>query len=334
MKILMTGMGSHHCKRPENTSFFTVLADALESYAEVIWMSPKFSWTKEDLDQFDLIVFGFIPPTSLSANKLYGAMRVLSLMFDSPKLKLVVDSPQVWQYKNSLAAVIRDPMVLLSRAYERRESYNLAKQQASVLKDAATAMGSGVWPEILYPSLPWNSDEAVADALRFVDASQITGINLDALLIEAEPQRLGRRDVWAAENQKSSWIDSIAKTIALPMEPTKVGRKTDDKYAYEIIRDSVGLLLPPQERNSITWWNYRLIQAMNTGTPIATYWPATQGFDQSWSMLAYQIEDMTPAQRNSLAIKQRESYLNAVSSADDVLKILKEVMLSSNKERI
>ena len=66
MKVLFTGMGSHHCSRPSNVTFFSVLADAVSEHADVIWASPNLSWTKKDLEQFDAIVFGFIAPTSLS----------------------------------------------------------------------------------------------------------------------------------------------------------------------------------------------------------------------------------------------------------------------------
>lgn len=334
MRILFTGMGSHHCKRPENTSFFTVLSDALSTFAEVFWMSPNVSWTYQDLDKFDLVIFGLMPPTSLSANKLYGAMNVLGLMFDSPKLKIVVDSPQVWQYKNSISAVTRDPGLLLGKAYEKREGYSAAKSNTSILERAAAHMLVSPWPEILYPSLPWNSKEIVASALKFVDAPEITPINLDALILEPELPRIGRKDFWSIENPKNSWVESLDKVTVFPRTPTKLGRKTDDSYALEVVKESMGLLLPPQERNMITWWNYRMIQALNTQTPVVTYWPATQKFDPSWAMIAYQVEDMSPVERQHLAARQRDSYMQGIYTYDETLESLKNNLIDSTKERI
>jgi hypothetical protein len=334
MKVLFTGMGSHHCKRPSNTSFFTALADSMSDFAEIVWMSPSISWSRDDLEKYDLIIFGFVPPTSLSANKLYGALNVLGLMFDSPKLKLVVDSAQIWQYKNSIAAASKDPSILYGNFYARREGYEAAKRNTSIVERATAHMLVSQWPDILYPSLPWNSDEKISSLLGFAAVENLIGVNLDATMLEPEPPRIGRRDYWAVENPKSSWISSLDKLTVFPKEPTKIGRKTDDDYALDTIRDSVGLVLPPQERNSTTWWNYRIVQALNTSTPIATYWPDTVDFSSEWSVLPYQIEDMSQAQRQSLAKAQRNQYMDTLIPASEVKTELMGILVDSMSERI
>lgn len=327
-------MGSHHCKRPENTSFLSLLDDYLSKYAEVIWASPSMSWKKEDLEKFDQIIFGMLPPTSLSANKIYGALNVLGLMFESPKLRLFVDSPQVWQYKNSIAAVTKNPSILYSKFYSRREGFEAATRNTAIVEKAAAHMLVSEWPEIIYPSLPWNSDEKIASLLGFGDPGRVTGVSLDNFIVSPEPSRIGRKDYWAVENPKSTWLESLDKITTFPKENTKVGRKTDDTYALEIIQNSVGLILPPQERNSTTWWNYRLIQAMNTSTPTVTYWMDTQNFSQSWSVLAYQIEDMSSSQRQQLASTQRGVYLEALPSNDENEYLLRNLLIDSVKEKI
>lgn len=334
MKVLFTGMGSNHCARPSNTTFFSVLADATSQFADVAWASPKLSWTKQDLEKFDAIVFGFIAPTSLSANKIFGALHVLGLMFDSPKLKLVVDSPQMWQYKNSLKAVQRDAGILFGSFYSKREQYDEASKNRQKIELAVEQLNSGNWPQIIYPSLPWIDSSRVAKTLGFVEPESLLGINLDSYLINPEPPRIGRRDIWAVENHKSSWLLEQEKFLSLPWSNTKVGRKTDDIYALGVIRNSVGLLLPPQERKTGTWWNYRMYQALNTGTPIATYWQDTYKFDASWGALAYNIEDYDQAKRQLLANSQRHSYVSAIPEKEEALDTLKTNLLDSVKERI
>lgn len=334
MKVLFTGMGSNHCTRPSNTTFFTTLADAISTFADVKWASPKLSWTRKDLDQFDAIVFGFIAPTSLSANKIFGALHVLGLMFDSPKLKLVADSPQMWQYKNSLKAVQRDPDILFGSFYSRREQFDTASKNKTLIHAAVEKLNQEQWPEIIYPSLPWWNDTRASEIISFAPNSSLRGVNLDAFLIDPEPPRIGRRDVWAVENHKSTWLAEQERLLSFPMAKTKVGRKTDDNYALGIIRNSVGLLLPPQERKLGTWWNYRMYQALNTGTPIATYWQDTYKFDASWGALAYNIEDYDQTQRQLLANSQRYSYLAAIPEKEEALDTLKTNLLDSVKERI
>jgi hypothetical protein len=334
MKVLFTGMATSHCNRPENTTFFTLLADAVAEFADVTWASPKLSWTKKDLDGFDAIIFGFIPPTSLSANKLYGAMHTLGLMFDSPKLRLVVDSAQMWQYKNSIGAVKRDISMIFSPFYSKRMDYSLAKESRTYIDKAVAHMESSRWPTVIYPSLPWLDSSRVAQILDFIEEEDLVGVNLDALLIDPEPSRIGRSDSWAVENPKSSWLDALDKTLTYPRLPTKSGRKTDDSYAIDVVRSSIGLIIPPQERKMGTWWNYRMLQAINTSTPITTYWQDTYKFHASWAVLAYQIEDMSPAERQALAKEQRDSYIKAIPLRSVAIRQLKEILLDSGKEKI
>lgn len=332
MKILITGMGSHHCKKPDNVSFFSLLDSVLSEYADVVWSSPNVSWKKEDLEKYDHILFGFLPPTSLNANKIYGALNVLSLMFDSPKLKLVVDSPQIWQYKNSISASTKNPSILLSSFYSRREGYQTAIKNPGFIEKAFAHMMVSKWPKIIYPSLPWNSEEKISSILGFGSANETFGLNLDSLLIEPETPRIGRKDYWAVENIKNSWVSSLNSSVSFPMEPTKAGKKTDDSYALEKIKNGIGLIVPPQERNLITWWNYRIIQALNTSTPVVTYWPETANFNHNWAMLAYQIEDMSPAQRQQLAAAQRGVYIENIPSKAELYYEVDRILLGSTVE--
>lgn len=334
MKVLFTGMGSNHCKRPENTTFFSTLADQVAKFADVTWASPKMSWTKQDLDKFDAVVFGFLAPTSLSANKIFGALHVLGLMYESPKLKLVIDGPQMWQYKNSVKALQRDVGILFTSFYSRREQYLDAKERPKSIELAVEKMNSGFWPKTIYPSLPWIDDAKVAKIVNFLDEQDLIGVNLDGALISPEPPRIGRKDLWAVENPKNQWAQDLDKLLTYPRIPTKIGRKTDDVYALGVIRNSIGLILPPQERKVGTWWNYRMYQALNTGTPIATYWDETYKFDPSWAALAYNIEDYDSTGRQMLANSQRFSYLNAIPKIEDSVEQLKNNLLDSVKERI
>lgn len=333
MKVLITGMASSHCKRPQNTSFFTLLADAISGFADVVWASPNLSWTRKDLEVYDAVLFGFTPPTSLSANKIFGAMHVLGLMFDSPKLKVVIDSAQMWQYKNSIEAVKRNSELLFGSFYSKREGYFEAKDSSQSIIRAAELLGSDAWPTIFYPSLPWVSDDKVSSILGFLSSDQLTGLNLDSTLISPEPARIGRTDTWAVENPKSQWVESLQESLSLPTIPTKMGRKTDDTYALNVLRTSIGLIIPPQDRKVGSWWNYRAIQAMNTGTPISTYWQSTYRFNPAWGILAYQVEDMSPADRQHLAATQRESYISAIPKPKDAVEQLKTRLIDSEKER-
>ncbi len=242
------------------------------------------------------------------------------------------DSPQVWQYRNSINAITRDYKILLGSYYSKREGYEKALRNSDFLASVSAKMSSTVWPRIIYPRLPWNSDNKIRSAMGFAEASELIGLNFDAKLISTGSVNFARKDVWAAENMKSSWLSYLLKSISLPVQATKQKRSTDDSSALDIIANSVGLILPPQDRNNVTWWNYRIVQALNSSTPIVTYWQDTKDFDESWSVLAYQVEDMSPAQRQHLSSLQRESYLLAIDTAADVSMKVKNIVIDSMKE--
>jgi hypothetical protein len=126
----------------------------------------------------------------------------------------------------------------------------------------------------------------------------------------------------------------VAATARYPGLATKTGTKATDTQALGVIKTSLGLIMPPQDRKIGTWWSYRHIQALNTETPVVTYWQDTVGFDQSWGLLAYQVEDSDTFARQQIASEQLISYRNNIPSRDEVLNKLESIVLDLSKERI
>jgi hypothetical protein len=337
MKILFTGMASSHCLPIGNISFFSTISKAVESSSEVTWATPKISWTKDYLDSFDLIFFGFIPPTALSANKIYGAMHVLGLMFESPKLRLVVDGQQVWQYKNSIEMVKRDVSKLFSSFYSKRAEYSSAKNPSNreYIDLASKYFSSEIWPITYYPKLPWTSHERAVASLGFGTKEKFVGLSLDPLLINPEPYSMSTRgEFWSVDNHKSMWLKKLEPSITRPVYPLKPGRLLTDKEAVASMRESLGLIIAPQDRGVGSWWSYRYIQALNSNTPVATNWIDAAGYSESWSHLAYQIEDMDYTQRLSVAKNQLESYQASLQSKKQTIDTFMADILDLSSERI
>jgi len=333
MKVLFTGMASSHCYQRDNVSFFGTLAKAVGEFAEVTWATPKVSWTKSQLDQFDFVFLGFIPPTALSANKIYGAMHVLGLMFDSPRLRLVADSQQIWQYKNSINHIKKDVSKLFEKFYSKRADYARAKEpfNYSKIELAANKFDSSVWPITYYPSLPWTQPAVAARSLGFSLEKRLIGINLDSMLINPEPYGVpNKSQFWSVAPSDGKWLKKVDPFINHPLVETVV----HDETSLKTIRESLGLLVPPQDRNLGTWWNYRYIQALNSNTPIVTDWATIRNFDPSWSHLAYQIEEMSSSERLAAAKNQLESYRNSIKPKNEAIDSLKESILDLRLERI
>lgn len=329
MKVLFTGMSSSHCKPGKNQSFFRTLALAHEEFSSVTWSEPKLSWTKSDLESFDQIIFGFSPPTSMGANHLYGAINVLNMMYDSPKLRVVVDSPQMWQYKNSLRAFKRDPDQIFGSFYSSRKNYSEAKK-AKPREDAealAYKLSNAPWPITYVPYLPWQDSSSIAEKIPFITEDSVTPLNLDAFLLTKETPHIGRMDQWAVDNTKSSWFLTTKNTLRFPTMSMKSSTKPKDIEAYERINSCMGALIAPQDRNLGTWWSYRYIQALNTTTPVVTYWQDSGKISQEWSLLGYQLEDMQPYERQHVAFQQIKQYEALIPDKDSAITNLRSLVV-------
>ena len=336
MKILFTGMASSHCALTQNTDFFQALYDAMVGIADSVDIAePKLSWTEDYLSEYDFVFFGMTPPTSLSANKLYGALNVLNLLYSSPKLRLIVDGAQVWQYKNSVTSFSSSPSQILSSFYSSRKDYkSVLDKHTKMVESVAKKMKTLEWPATYVPALPWNSRESLYGALDgLIPQEKLFPVQIDSLLLDREKVSINRGKFWSVDTPKSKWWKSLEKTLVLPGTPAVPRKRAKDVEIEEAIRSSIGLVIPPQERKVGTWWSYRYIQALNTNTPIVTHWQDSWVLDESWSVLAYQVEDMEPYERQDLAERQYRSYYNSVPSKDIVLKELLSSLLDSNQER-
>ena len=338
MKVLFTGMLSAHCKAPtavSNKTFFTSFSLAFpEIYpeAEIEWKAPDLSWDKEFLSQYDLIFIGVVPPTSLSANMIYGALKTLETVYEWENVHLLLDSPQLWQYVPGFNAISKDPSYLVSDFYSKRPSFSKADtyKNVSAFKNVADRFLNTPWPKTLYPALPWQTDVAFAKYLPNVDKSH--AVNLDHYFLrEANPSFSEKNNSWAVENYKSKWAQKLDKTVSNEFTELKLGRTFNDSHAETVIKEAMGLVIPPIDRGVGTWWSYRYIQGLLSGTPIATDWTESMTLGAAWSVLPYQIEEMSTAQRWDLARQQLESYKSNISDLK-TLKSKLEVVLSSKGE--
>jgi len=331
MKVLFTGMASSHCKPSKNVGFYNTLATAMSEIAEVVWSTPSVKWTEKDLKDYDLVFVGITPPTALSANKVYGGLHLLDLIWDSPKVRLVLDFPQLWQYKNSVSKAANDPEGgLFSAFYSSRYEYPSAVTSKSV-KNAAKRLLTKEWPATIYPSLPWQTEEDIKERLKMPNVNNLMGLNLDSFLLTGQKESDYKENRWSINDKKLSWSKIVLKTIKFSAREVKAARGYNDERAKTDIETSLGYMHAPQDRKSGVSWSYRLAQAMNARTPIATDWKETINFSSSWSFLPYQIEDMTPTERGALSYRQYVDYVSVIPNRATVLEIIKDKVITSTQ---
>lgn len=331
MKVLVTGMASSHTKPSTNTSFFGTLVKAVETFATVEWATPSVTWTKEFFDQYDSVVVGVVPPTSLGANKVYGAMHLINLLHESPKLTLVVDNPQLWQFKASLASVARDVSSILTPFYSKRREYKLASspEVSASIKNAADKLLNLPWPKTIYPELPWKTVDEVGKFISTEGTQNLIGVNLDAMLLAEPKPAKAPAPVWVVDSPASTWTKKIEKLLSLPTIPLKSTSRDTDEQVFDRISASFGLLMAPQERGVGTWWSYRYVQALNSNVPVVSDWRDTGSLSNNWYVLGSTLEESTYEERLAIAKAQREDYINSIPSQDESIRLVKSLILNS-----
>lgn len=330
-KILLTGMSAAQASSKANSrmlSFAGVLEQSLTSSGhEVVWQVPSIEWTKEFFDQFDSIIVGISPLTSLSANYCYGGLHVITELIDDKRLRLLVDSPQPGQITASLKSIAANPQSFTKDFYANRQGFHQASQDAVRTRLLATVerLLTTAWPATIYPSLPWQDASNVSRQLSEPANQNLVGINIDAELLMPKKLQVERRLKWSADSLSSLWAQKVCNGLVYPVSLMKWNKGWSDSLVEEQIGRSTGVLIAPHKKDG-TWWTYRYIQAMNTETPIATLWTETVKIGESWGTLAANIEALSQDERNTIAIRQRDEYLAAIPSLDDARENLRKIL--------
>jgi hypothetical protein len=329
MKILLTGMASGHTSEKvhkNNEGFFGRLNSALVSLGhEVHWEASSVSWTKEHLDSYDKIFVGVVPPTALSANKAYGALSVIESMFDSPKLRLVIDQPQHWLLEASLNSVLKNPKSLVKPFYFRRSEYSLASKPEALkrLIRACELLQNESWPITIYPGLPWKTDESVFNYLPSGAEGSLVGMNFDASYsLKGNTDLFKPENIWTTNDLYTRWTSNVQQQLRKEICDARQNKKETDYEVAERIAESAGFILAPQERHGGTWWSPMIMMALNGQTPVVTEWRETLEFSEQWSHLAPNIEHMQAHQRFAVAKDQKRDYLDAIPTREEALETL------------
>ena len=322
-KILITGMSAPHASVETNKrslSFAGIMKEVLVSHGhEVVQDDPEISWNIEDLDQYDTVLLGLSPLTSLSANRVYGALNLMDLLDESDKLKLFIDAPEPTRITASLRAISKTPDNLTKPFYSYRKGYMYASVpgMAQNLLDIVNKLLYDKWPTTLFPALPWYGTGKVISQLPTGAAESLCPINLDSYIINGQTSlEIEKRDKWVVENYNTSWTKEITNMLAHQSVPMKWHKGWSDEQVFTQIASGIGSLISPYQTGG-TWWTYRLIQSLNASTPVVTDWRESHAIGESWAHLASHIESMPLQTRVDLAEAQKEDYVKAIPSRRD-----------------
>jgi hypothetical protein len=326
-RIFLTGMSAPQASSSanlKNLSFAGLINMALiDAGHEVVWASPSVYMTKETLNEFDVVVVGVSPITSMGANRVYGALNVIQTMWGSDKLTLFVDTPTPSQIEVSLKSVINNPESLTKSFFSYRKEYSNVVADKKLLDsafDAVNLLYKEDWQKTVYAKLPWKSLDSVKMAPNL--KKNLVGLNLDSYVISdssaGEEERIQK---WVYDSSESPWYKSQVQFLKLPTLPMKINRGSTDYDVITQLQRSLGALISPDRRDG-TAWSYRYVQALNTQTPIITEWKESGVLGDAWSVLAYSIEEMSQSRRDLVSLAQKESYLANIPDKKTALKNL------------
>lgn len=325
----MTASQASQSANSKNISFAFAIHKCLTEAGHLVdWKDPEISLTSLDLEQYDSVLVGISPITSLSANRAYGALNIIDILWGNPKLKFFIDAPNTVQIASSLKSIDSNPLNLVKDFYSYRKGYSSVVSDIAVtsrISNAASKLMKEDWPTTIYPSLPWKTNNQLGLKLLPNAVKNLVGLNLDSYLITKPPIYFDKRDKWVVDNHLNKDIIKLIETLSFPTSPMKWNKGWTDLQVLDQISRSSGVIVSPCKSDG-SWWSYRYIQAISTLTPIYTSWVETSSLGPCWSHLASAIEDLEHNDRVRLAIEQRDSYIENIPTKEDALEILKQIL--------
>ena len=325
MRILITGATAPQAS--EKTAqriptFASMLAKELsaEGGHEVDFLEPSFSFEKTFLSEYDIVLVGVAPPTSLSANKVYPAFAIANRAKELGNLALFIDAPEPFKIPASLKSCYLNISDLQKDFYSRRKEYKTFTSNPELAKevyDFIEFLYRRPWPVTLYPALPWSEAGAITSAIPNISEKRLYGINLDHQTFNntSLPSLDGLdSNYWVADQPSTKWTKSIALTLNNRVSPIRQSKWDSAEAIEQNILGSTGTLISVY-RSSEPWWTPFVAKSVALGTPVVTDWRYSSVVDGTWGFLASTIEEMSPKQREGLALQQAETYRNSITPA-------------------
>ena len=323
MKILVTGSTSQHLSElshSRSSNFFGLLSAYLKKTwptAKVDWLAPSVGWTKNELSEYDVVLVGLAPPQALGANKMYGAFSVISHLWGSDRLRLVVDQPDVDVLTRGLRSMSTNWGSFTKPFFSYRKEYEEvveSKELRTHLKGAFEALLDDDWPPVIVPAYPWFSAESMELGLPKGAAGRLIGTNFDLEILDrfSDSGEGERAEVWTFEKHADyKWMQSL--NLGFPTEVLPLNHRIEtDTKAASMLGSSVGFLASPVGDRS--WWTPKLAMALAKKTPVFPPWQETAWLGSSWSILPSTFETLDSGSRTKVAQEQVESYIDSLPS--------------------
>jgi len=331
MKVLITGSTSPQASRKtalRSPTFASLIYYSLHSQgASVDLVEPSISMTEAELAEYDAVLVGIAPPTSIAATRLYPAFAIANRARNVGNLILFIDSPEPYKIPAAIKSCHINISDLQKKFYQTRKSYLEFVENhdfQTEVYDFIEYLYTETWPTTLYPAFPWSVDESVRKAIP--NAGELVAVNLDSILVKSgniTPNLELKRTYWVCDAPNTRWAEGTAETLVYPVVATKKSHWDPQETTLTRMREAVGTLVSLYRSNEV-WWSPALAQSLSVGTPVVTEWRHSEILGPEWSLLASTVEGMSTSERFDLAVAQKDYYLGAVSGwSVDLLQTVK-----------
>ena len=174
MKILLTGSTSQQANpkaHRRSANFMGLIWEELRrdgSRVEVEWADPSVHWPGDGLlRKYDHVFVGLAPPMAMGANRIYGALSVLEQLAGSPRVTIVLDSPDPDLLGRGFKSILANWPTFTKPFFSYRQEFDLARETRTNtrLRMHVMRMLTNRWPNIIAPGLPWTDPTQIESAL-------------------------------------------------------------------------------------------------------------------------------------------------------------------------
>jgi hypothetical protein len=338
MKVLVTGSTAQQASKlhAERTpTFANLLVRTFQSAGvDATHMDPNIHWDEDFLKEFDLVVVGIAPTTSITANKIYPAFITAEKARKLGNLSLMIDAPESFKIPPSLRAWA-DSDTTFKSFYDKRKNYLDVVENTELraqVEGFVSYLSQEEWPTTFYPTFPWSDKKTLVKNLPSLREENLVGVSVDSYVLLQPPKIKNlystEEEYWTCDSM-NPYGKNEAKKLIKKVVPTKEAAMESENQTLIRIRESIGTLIATY-RNNESWWSPVLSQSLSQGVPVCHDWKYTGYLGEEWSHLATTIETMNITERDELAYTQKQSYLSRLPHQDeineDILKTIKQLV--------
>lgn len=326
MTIFITGSTASHCSsdaHKRSTRFADLLNNSFRSagFSSIV-RTPEIDMTMTQVEEFDSVIVGLAPFTSLSSHRIFPALHTLGLALRAGTGAVLLDAPDPYLVFKSFRSVLANPEILTKKIYSSRDQYGLVasdKDTRDLIMETIETVSNGD-VKIIVPSLPYYESTRSAYGIpTSTNHSELISLNLDGFRnLEFNPLGVGESKYWSTDDSKSKWSKAVEKTLAKTVLPLKrTAYDTNNDY-IDRLKNSYGCLIPTY-KDGLPWWSPNLLLSLSSGTPVYSDWKLTEHLGYFWSTLPHSAEELTVDEKIEHARAQMIYYLNTVVNWEDYI---------------